>query len=181
LSELVLLVRPMAEDVMELLEGKGLIQRLSPTENVLLTPENEVGVDYTYSTDPKFGPHMLICVGFNKSVVDLAYHSDKEDFILINEGRQQKPLILLVGLHKAKEFQELVSTNGLTQDDILALDLKFNDPSLSFFTMNGFTPHCEWTTPGNGPASVFYVTEPRDLDANHIHMGDYTIKINYGL
>jgi hypothetical protein len=173
-SELVLLVRPMTEDVMELLEGKGLIQRLVPTEKVLLTPENEVGVDYTYSTDPKFGPHMLICV-------DLAYHSDKEDFILINEGRQQKPLILLVGLYKVKEFEELVSTNSLAQDDILALELKFNHPSLSFFTMNGFTPHCEWTTPGKGPASIFYVTEPRDLDANHIDLGDYTIKINYDL
>lgn len=174
-----LVVRPMTEEIMQMLEEKGLVQRFRPTEKILRTPEEEVMVENTYSTDPKYGPHMLICVGFNRSIVDIAYHSDKEDFILINEGRQQKPLILVIALHKEKELQELISQSRLTNDDFLAIDLKFNDPNLSFFIMNGHTPHCEWTIPGAGPASVFYVTEPRDLDANHIHMGDYDLKIRF--
>jgi hypothetical protein len=43
--------------------------------------------------------------------------------------------------------------------------------------MNGFTPHCEWTVPGPGPASVFFVTEPSDLDVVPLDMGDYDLKI----
>jgi hypothetical protein len=178
MKELCLKVRPMTEDVMKILEEKGLIRRLMPTQKVLSTPEKEIGVEYLYSTDLKFGSHMLICVGFNRSLVDVAYHSDKEDFILINEGRQQKPLILVIGLHPEEDFQKLVTTGHLTENDIWAIELKFNDPELSFFTMNGFTPHCEWTLPGSGPASIFYVSEPRDLDANHINMGDYVLKIS---
>jgi hypothetical protein len=46
---------------------------------------------------------------------------------------------------------------------------------------DGFTPHCEWTVPGPGPASVFYVTEPSDLDVRPIDMGDYSLKIAYSL
>lgn len=178
MTELRIKVRPMTQDVIEILEGKGLIRRLMPTQKVLSTPEKEIGVEYLYSTDVKFGPHMMICVGFNRSIVDMAYHSDKEDFILINEGREQKPLILVIGLHSEEKFQKLVSTGQLTEDDIWAIELKFNDPDISFFTMNGFTPHCEWTTPGVGPASIFYVSEPRNLDANHINMDDYHLKIS---
>jgi hypothetical protein len=178
MKELGIDVRPMTEGVMNILEQKGLIHRLMPSQKVLSTQYNEIGVEYLYATDRKFGPHTMICVGFNRSVVDMAYHSDNEDFILINEGREQKPLILVIGLHRADAFQELVSSGQLSVDDIWAIELKFNDPKVSFFTMNGFTPHCEWTTIGAGPASIFYVSEPRDLDVNHINMGDYELKIS---
>jgi hypothetical protein len=178
MKELSINVRPMTEDVINILEEKRLIHRFMPSQKVLSTPEKEIGVDYLYTTNLKFGPHTMICVGFNRSVVDMAYHSEKEDFILINEGRKQKPLILVIGLHSAEYFQKLISTGQLTGNDIWAIELIFNDPKLSFFTMNGFTPHCEWTIPGTGSASVFYVSEPRDLDVNHINMGDFELIIN---
>ena len=88
-------------------------------------------------------------------------------------------LCLVIGLHPEPEFQRLVSTGQLTEDDIWALELKFNDPRLSFFTMNALTPHCEWTVPGEEPANVFYVTEPSSLDMRLIDMHDYSIKIDY--
>jgi hypothetical protein len=179
MKELVIKVRPVTEDIMLFLENKGLLNRLLPTKDILSTPENEIGVNRVYQTDPKFGSHMMICVGFNRSLADMAFHSDNEDFILINEGRYQKPLILVIGLHTQQEFQKLVSNQQLTTDDIWALDLVFNDPRLSFFTMNGFTPHCEWTIPGKDPASIFYVTEPDCLDANKIDMGEYKLEIIY--
>jgi hypothetical protein len=179
MKELGIDVRPMTEGVMNILGQEGLILRLMPTQKVLSTPEKEIGVEYLYVTDRKFGPHTMICVGFNRSIVDMAYHSVNEDFLLINEGRAQKPLILVVGLHRADAFQELVSSGHLSVDDIWAIELKFNDPRLSFFTMNGFTPHCEWTIPGDSPANIFYVSEPRDLDVNHINMGDYELKISF--
>jgi hypothetical protein len=179
MKELTLKVRPVTEEAMAALEARGLLQRLLPSSEVLEAPEGEVRVERVYTTDPRFGPHMLIGVGFNKSKVELAIHLDKEDFILINEGREQKPLILVIGLHPQPEFQRLVSTGQLTADDVRALEMKFNDPRLSFFTMNGFTPHCEWTIPGPGPANVFFVTEPGDLDIHPINMGDYTLRIVY--
>lgn len=172
-------IQPVNEEIMTNLESKNLIRRLLPTQKIITTPENEVGVETFYTTDHKFGPHMVICVGFNKSVVDMAYHSDNEDFICINEGRKQKPLVLVIALEKVQEFQKLISAGQLTENHILALELKFNDPRLSFFTMHGFTPHCEWTPPGDDPANVFYVAEPHDLDANHISLGDYWIEVKY--
>ena len=179
MRELTLRVRPVTEEAMSALEERGLLQRLLPPSGVLEALEGAVKVERIYTTDPQFGSHMLICVGFNQSKVELAIHPDKEDFILINEGRGQKPLILVIGLHPEPEFQRLVSTGQLTADDIWALEMKFNDPRLSFFTMNGFTPHCEWTMPGPGPANVFFVTEPAGLDIRPIDMGDYTLKIAY--
>jgi len=179
MKELTLKVRPVTEEAMSALEKRGLLQRLLPSSEVLEVPEGEVRVERVYTTHPQFGPHMLIGVGFNRSNVELGVHPDKEDFILINEGREQKPLILVIGLHPQPEFQRLVSTGQLTSDDVWALEMKFNNPRLSFFTMNGFTPHCEWTIPGPGPANVFFVTEPGDLDIHPINMGDYTLKIAY--
>lgn len=179
MKTLELTVQPANEEIMSYLESKDLIRRLLPTQKVISTPENEVGVETFYATNHKFGPHTMICVGFNKSIVDMAYHSDNEDFICLNEGREQKPLILVIALEKAREFQERILSDQLNENHILALELKFNDPKLSFFTMNGFTPHCEWVPPGNGLANIFYVTEPHDLDSNHLVMGDYSIEVRY--
>lgn len=179
MKKLTLKVRPVTEEAMLALEERGLLQRFLPPVDVLDVPEGEVKAAYIYTTDIEFGAHMLICAGFNRSRVELATHSDREDIFLINEGRSQKPLILIIGLHPEPEFQKLVSMGQLTEDDIWALELKFNDPRLSFFTMNALTPHCEWTVPGTEPASVFYVTEPSDLDMRSIDMHDFTINIDY--
>jgi hypothetical protein len=179
MKELTLKVRPVTEEAMLELEARGLVQRLLPHSDVLDVPEGDVKAAYIYTTDTKFGSHTLICAGFNRSRVELATHSDREEIFLINEGRDQKPLILVIGLHPESEFQKLVSSGQLTEDDIWALELKFNDPRLSFFTMNALTPHCEWTIPGSEPASVFYVTEPSDLDMRLIEMHGLTISIDY--
>jgi hypothetical protein len=122
---------------------------------------------------------MLICVGFNKSIVALAVHPDAEDFILINEGRDQKPLVLIVALHGQAEFEQRALNQELDAADIWALEMAFNDPRLSFFTMNAFTPHCEWTTAEPGPASVFYVAEPAHMGIRPVTLGNYTISVVY--
>jgi hypothetical protein len=179
MKELTLKVKPVTEEAMLALEERGLLQRLLPTENVLHVPAGEVRADYIYTTDPQFGSHTLICAGFNRSRVELATHSDNEEILLINEGRAQKPLILVIGLYPEPTFTKLLSSGQLTEEDVWALELKFNDTRLSFFTMNALTPHCEWTTPGLEPANVFYVTEPSSLDMRMIDMHGYTIDIDY--
>jgi len=179
MRELVLEVRPVSEEAFSILEERGLLQRLLPPSEVLEVPEGGVAVERIYTTDDQFGSHMLICVGFNKSNTELAFHPHEEEFLLINEGREQKPLILVIGLHLEEEFQKLVSTGQLKADDLWALEMKFNDPCLSFFTMNASTPHCEVTVPGPGPASVFFVTEPSRMSKCPIDMGDYSLTIAY--
>jgi hypothetical protein len=179
MRELRLQVRPVTEEAMSTLEERGLLRRLLPPPGVLQAPEGSVAVERISTTDARFGAHMLICVGFNRSTVELAVHSDNEEFLLINEGREQKPLILVIALVSEPELRRRASTGELTVDDIWALELKFNDPRLSFFTMNALTPHCEWTVPGPGPASIFYVTEPSDLDMSPLDMGDYNLEIAY--
>lgn len=177
--ELTLKVQPLTEEIIEDLERRNLIKRFRPSQRIIHAAPGTIEVDRVYETDLVFGSHMLICAGFNKSTVDIAFHSDQEDFLLINEGRVQKPLVLVIALKSETEFKELVSDQGLTSEDILALELKFNDPRLSFFTMKSRTLHCEWTVPGPGPANVFYVTEPSNLDMQTVSLGDYTIKIDY--
>lgn len=177
--EIKLHVRPVTEEILLDLERRKLIQRFQPSERIVKAAPDTIEVDRIYETDPQFGSHMLICAGFNKSTVDIAFHSDREDFLLINEGREQKPLILVIALKSAEELKELASNGKLTGEDLLALELKFNDPRLSFFTMNSFTPHCEWTVPGPGPANVFYVTEPSQLDMQPVSLADYSIRIIY--
>lgn len=175
--EIKLPVRPVTERILQDLEDRNLIQKFRPVERIVNAAPDTIEVDRVYETDPQFGTHMLICVGFNKSVVEIAYHSDREDFLLINEGREQKPLILVISLKSAEELQSLAENGKLVAEDLMALELKFNDPRLSFFTMNSFTPHCEWTVPGPGPANVFYVTEPNQLDMQPVSLGDTSIQI----
>ena len=177
--ELTLKVQPLTEEIVEDLERRNLIKGFRPSQRIINAAPGTIEVDRVYETDPVFGSHMLICAGFNKSTVDIAFHSDQEDFLLINEGRAQKPLILVIALKSEAEFKELVSAQELKSEDLLALELKFNDPRLSFFTMKSRTLHCEWTVPGPGPANVFYVTEPSNLDMQPVSLGDYTIKIDY--
>ncbi len=141
--------------------------------------EGTTNVEQIYVSDEQFGGHMLICVGFNRSVVDLAIHPDNEEFILINEGRPQKPLVLVIALHREPDLQHLISNGELAEGDIWALEMAFNDPRLSFFTMNAFTPHCEWTIPDPGPANIFFVTEPSQLGMRRIDMCDYAVHIEY--
>ena len=179
MKQLELTVQPVTEARMSVLEERGLIRRFAPSPDVLGTPEEAVNVERLYATEPEHGSHMLICVAFNKSKVELAIHPDNEDFILINEGREQKPLVLVVALHKAPEFRELVRAGQVSTDDIWALEMAFNDPRLSFFTMNGFTPHCEWTIPGPERASVFFVTEPSQLGIRPVDVGDYALSVKY--
>jgi hypothetical protein len=177
MKELTLPVVPMTEDRMLALEERGLIQGLLPARMQEAAAEPGVLVEELYATAPLFGPHRLIRVEFDRSTVELAYHSDREDLLLINGGARQKPLILVITLHPADELKRRIAHGRLSAEDVWALELKFNDPRLSFFTMNGFTPHCEWTPPGPGARSVFFVTEPKDLDMHAVDTGEYAVSV----
>jgi len=179
MKELTLQVVPMTEERMLALEERGLIQGFLPAGMEEAPAKSGVEVDVIYATAPLFGPHTLIRVEFDRSTVELAYHSDREDLLLLNGGARQKPLILVIALHPADDLKRRIAQGRLSADDIWALELKFNDPRLSFFTMNAFTVHCEWTPPGPEARNVFFVTEPKDLDMHAVDLGEYAVRVTH--
>ena len=161
------------------LEERGLIKRFLPCADMLnLEPEID-RVDTVYSSDPVYGSHKLICVGKSITNLKLTSHPDNEEFIIMNPLKIEfKPLYLVIGLVKHAELQKKAEADMLSEDDIIVIRLKYNDPETSLFIMLKDTPHWECTAPGAGKAPVFFVTEPTDLGMEYINLGDYVLKIS---
>jgi hypothetical protein len=174
-----LIVRPVkaTEALMAYLEERKVITRICPGHDTLNTGIGESRCDTVYSTDSRFGPHKLICVTINTSEPrNFMYHSDKEDFMLIDKPGTAG-LILTVSLYHKDELLQKIETGSLTSEDFISMICEANDPYLSFFTMNPYYPHVETCrTPSENPPS-FYVGEPRDLDENLIDFKDYQLSI----
>ena len=169
-------VRPTRE-TMQMLEDKGLIHRLCPGHDTHNPPLGEIEFSELYASDRKFGPHRIISVTINRMEFSaFGTHSDHEEFLLI--GREDtKPLYLLIALLEESELSQRIAAETLTADDFLLLDLVFNDPELSFFTMKKGVPHGEATSGGDGIPPTFYVTEPQDLDLIPTNFAEYGIEV----
>lgn len=168
-----------AED-MGKLEQLGLITRLLPPEDLTDIAEGDIRVQTIYSTDPKYGSHKLIFVNTHLMQSRLSYHPDKEDVILVNPDGQTKPLVWVFGLHRREAFEERVRAGTLSDGDLVALEIPFNDPSASFFTVHENVPHYEVTVPGPGRSPSFWVTEPKDLPIVPIDLAGYRIELEMG-
>ena len=164
---------PITDQVLEKLEQIGLVQRLRCTPRALKAYENEVVDDIIYASDPKWGPHTLLCVGFNKIRPKLATHPDNEEFILFSDA--SPTLYILIALHKRDNLLKLVNSNALTSKDFILLEAVFNDSNMSIFTMLADTPHGEVTVPGDERPPCFFVTEPANLISEPIELGKYEI------
>lgn len=155
---------PVSPRILQLLDRKGLIRTFRPPAKVFgLKPGTGV-VDVVYATHSRYGSHKLICVGKNETEIRLTTHPDNEEFFIINNTKKKfKPLYLIISLHRERELSRRAQDGRISSKDILALELKYNDCSLSLFTMLKGTPHCEVTIPGAQEAPVFFVTEPTNL------------------
>lgn len=175
-----IVVKPVkaSEELMAFLEEKKIITRICPGHDVLDVRRGEARCETVYSTAPKYGPHKLICVTINTTEPrNFLYHSDKEDFMLIDK-HGTTDLILTVSLCHKDELIKKINTGTISEEDFLAIICEKNNPSLSFFTMNAYYPHVETCkTPSDCPPS-FYVGEPRDLDENLIDFGDFELAID---
>lgn len=163
------------------LEKKGLIRTFKPTQKILrLGVHKKGGVDTIYSSSPRFGSHKLICIAKEDSrKVSLNFHSDNEEFILINNTSLRfKPLYIVIGLHKYKEFKIRAVNKRLSKNDFIVLRLTYNDHRTCIFTMLKGTPHCEVTLPGKGRSPIFFVTEPSNLGMTHLNLSGYDLKLN---
>jgi hypothetical protein len=169
----------MSERIMDNLEKRGLIMRLCPGHNELETPPGETRWKLIYEPKEGYGPHRLIAVTVNQEgFARFGTHPDGEEFWLV--GREDvQPMYLVISLIGATELNAKIAGGILSEDDFIALAVKFNDPMLSFFVMREGVPHGETIvdmSAGKPPAS-FYVTESRDLPLDLTVWGDYRLEI----
>lgn len=168
------------EKILTRLEKKGLIRTLKPTPKILkLGARKKGGVDTIYSSAPEFGPHKLICVTKEDSrEVALNFHPDNEEFIIINNTAIiYKPLYIVIGLRKCKEFKARAEKKILNKNDFIVLRMRYNDHKTCIFTMLKGTPHCEVVLPGKGGPPVFFVTEPANLGMTDLNLPGYELKL----
>jgi len=153
----------MTPAVMRELEQRGLIIRLAPGCHELPAAPGETRWKAIYSSAEQFGPHMLITVSVNATdFLEFGTHADNEEFLLIGDPTT-RPLYLAIALRTQDEIEGKARDGTLSGDDFVCLDVAFNDPEVSFFTMRAGVPHGEAVGPSEGRPASFYVTESRDL------------------
>ena len=174
-----LLMKPvdMTSEVMQDLEGRGLIKMLRPGGHKLEANAGETLGESIYESADKFGPHKLIAVTVNrKEFAGFATHPDNEEFLLIGDAKT-KPMFLAVAYDMREKFEEKVKTGRLRPEDLVLLRCKYNDPEVSFFVMLKDVPHGEAITEANLPPASFYVTESRDLPLDLVEMRKYRLQV----
>jgi hypothetical protein len=167
----------MSEQIMDDLEKRGLIIRLCPGHDELEAPPGETSWKLIYEPKEGYGPHRLISVSVNQEgFARFGLHPDNEEFWLI--GREDvQPMYLVISLIDAGALDAKIAGGVLSEDDFIALTVKFNDPALSFFVVREGVPHGETIVDrGKSPAS-FYVTESRDLPLDLTKWGEYSLEI----
>jgi hypothetical protein len=164
----------MTKKLLNYLEKQGLVTTLKFTRGALKARGKRGKVDLIYRTEPKYGPQKLICVGKKEQDIEMTIHGDREELLMFNmTGIRFKPLYLIIGMDKVGVFKRKISGGKFKQKDIMAIELKYNDPATSVFMMNGNVPHCEVTLPGRGQHPLFFVTEPADLSCAVIDTKNY--------
>lgn len=163
-KEIILKPQKASVRLFDLLEKKKLIKTLKPSRSALETKTRTGAVSRFYTSNPKSGSHTLMCVGKRATEIKLSWHEDNEDFILLNPlDIKFKKLFLVLSVLKKKDFLKKFNSGALCAKDLIAAELEFNNPKLSFFTMLKNTVHCEITDNANGRHPVFFVSEPSKL------------------
>ena len=160
------------------IKKKGLISVLKPTDKALKTRTKTGTVDILYTSNKRFGSHRLMCIGKRTKKVQLCYHFDNEDFIFINPSNiDYQKLYLVFALDKIDVFNKKLSGNLLENKDFIAIEIVYNDPKLSFFTMLKKTVHCEVVKDEDKQHPIFFVAESANLKNNKIKHKNLTIAV----
>jgi len=168
-----------AEALFEDFEKRKLIKLLRPSKAAIETRTKTGAVSRFYTSRKEFGAHTLMSVGKRTTEIRLSYHGDNEDFILLNPlGLKFKKLYLVVSFLKKNDFLKKFVSGKLGEKDLTAVELEFNNPKLSFFTMLKHTVHCEVTDNSEGQHPVFFVSEPSALKDNKLSRKLYDIRIS---
>lgn len=174
-----LILKPVeaSEEIMALLEEKGVITRLGPKKHTLSVNKGESRHASIYESDDKFGPHKIISVTINnQDFSKFLYHNDNEEFLLL-DNLGTTPLYILFSLNQAQVLYDNIKKGQVVSEDFILVEMKKNDPLLSFFIMHKKYPHVELCKEISDCPPSFYVTESRDIDENIMDMGPYEFEI----
>lgn len=163
--------------ILDEMHKNNLIKLFLPTEKI----ENNLNADIVeelYASDVKYGSHKLICVRKNTSVIQLTTHPENEEVIFLDrKNRRFKPLFLIIATCENAEFEKKAALGEITEADVLALEVEYNNALMSSFTILKDIPHCEVTISGAGEAPIFYVTEPTDMTMDYTKVKEYEFQL----
>jgi hypothetical protein len=168
----------MNEEHMNQLESRGLIIRLFPDHHKLDTEEGLTENHCIYTASKKYGAHKLISVTVNRTALaSFGSHPDNEEFLLIGNPNA-KTMYLVLALCKKDELNSKIKSGNLKVSDFIALEVQYNDPYVSFFTVVKDVPHGECIKKENKQPATFYVTEPESMGIEKTDFGNYIIRID---
>lgn len=155
--------------IFRLLEKKGLIKTFKPTAKTLQTRTKTGAVDILYTSRKCYGAHRLMCIGKRTKSVQLCWHRDNEDFLFLNpQNNDYQKLYLVFALDKIYTFLAKLKNGKLTAKDFIAVEIPYNNPYFSFFTVLKNAVHCEVAADEQKQHPVFFVTESSGLKNNKI-------------
>lgn len=165
-------VQDMTPELMQDLEDRGLILRITPGHHRLQIPEGEgVGQDL-YISHSVAGPHKLITVAVSRTQFSaFGFHEENEEFLLLGGGAQERPMLLLVALCDTPTLRRKLAQGSVSAQDFICLRCRFNDPEVSFFVMKKGVPHGEAAETQEGLPSTFYVTESAGIHLIPVPLG----------
>jgi hypothetical protein len=159
------------------LEQRNLIIRLGAHRHDLPSQPGQTLDRPIYRSAERYGPHMLISVTVNRvPFTDFATHPDNEEFFFLGDPAT-KPLYLVVALMRREQLCEKVRLGTLCAEDFICLQVTWNDPEVSFFTMLADVPHGEAISCEEGRPPTFYVTEGRDLPNDLVDLRPYALAV----
>lgn len=165
-------------EVFNYLEKKGFVARLKPTKKAVDTRTKTGTVDILYTSNKNFGSHRLMCIGKRDKKVQMTYHLDNEDLIFLNPSNvDYQKLYIVFALDKIDIFSKKLSKNILTSKDFMAVEIVYNNPNLSFFTILKKTVHCEVVKDEDKQHPIFFVAESSNLKNNKIKHKDLKIVV----
>jgi hypothetical protein len=167
----------MTAAIMEDLEQRKLIFQLGSGRHELPSKWGEKLDRPVYDSDENYGGHRLLSVTVNRaSLSDFATHPDNEDFLMLGDP-SSKPLYLVIALMQRAELIKKIENKTISSADFICLEVVWNDPNISFFTMLADIPHGETITAREGRPPSFYVTEGRFLPDDLIDFGNYELYV----
>ncbi|WP_321992755.1 hypothetical protein [Marispirochaeta aestuarii] len=166
-----------SEDFFYDLETRGLIRPFLTRGDVIKEDPVDYRVMERYRAEKSTGSHMLIKVCFNLNRPSVGWHGANEDFILVKDPEVDfKDLFLIIAMGLKDDIQKKIENKSLKADDFKIVRMVYNNPFLSFFTMNAHVPHCELTVSSSRKAPEFFVTEPSRVGNTLLDLKDYQLE-----
>lgn len=173
---------PMTADAMKALEDMGLLKRLVPGGHRARPQPGETVDTVVSAGEGGRGPHALVSVTVATTDPLLAFgtHPEGEEFLFL--GRDEwRPLYLFFALCDGGAFRGKLSGRTLSDADFICLRVRYNDPWVSFFSVNPNIPHGECVSVDeSGEAPSFYVTESKGLPLDTFDMSGYALAVEPG-